>query len=66
MDFPSKVIWNVWVLPKVGSFAWEATWSKIMTLDNIQKRGWVVANRCFLFGKEEESIDYLLIHCDLT
>ena len=23
-------------------------------------------NRCFLCGKEEESTDHLLIHCDLT
>ena len=37
-DFPSKVIWNAWVPPKVRIFAWEATWSKIFTLDNIQKR----------------------------
>ena len=46
-DFPSKVVWN----------AWEAVWSKFMTLDNIQKRGWVVVSRCFLCGKEEETID---------
>ena len=37
--FPSKVIWNPWVPPKAGIFAWEATWSKILTLDNIKKKG---------------------------
>lgn len=36
-----------------------------MTLDNIQNRGWVVANRCSLSGKEE-STDHLLLHSDLT
>ena len=66
MVFPSKVIWNAWVPPKVGIFASEATWNKILTLDNVQKRGWAVAKRCYLCKKEEESTDHLLIHCDLT
>ena len=66
MVFPSKVIWNTWVLPKAGIFAWEATWNKILTLDNVQKRGWAVANKCYLCKREEESTDHFLIHCDLT
>ena len=66
MVFPSKVIWNAWVPPKAGIFPWEASWNKILTLDNIQKRGWAVANMCFLCEKEEESADHLLIHCDVT
>ena len=48
MDFPTSVIWNSWVPPKVGIFAWEATWNKILTLDHTQRRGWVVENKCFL------------------
>ena len=66
MVFPSMVIWNAWVPPKAWIFAWEATWNKILTLDNVQKRGWVVASRCNLCKKEEESTDHLLIHCNLT
>ena len=37
--FPSNVIWNSWVPPKVGIFAWEAAWCKILTLDKLQRRG---------------------------
>ena len=66
MDLPSKLIWNARAAQKVGIFSWEATWRKIMILDNIQKRGWAMTNRCFLCGKGEESTDHLLIHCDLT
>ena len=66
MNFPSKMIWNSWVPPKVEIFAWEATWSKILTLDNIQRRGWTVTNRCYLCGKEEKSTGNILIHCDMT
>ncbi|RVW97629.1 hypothetical protein CK203_027994 [Vitis vinifera] len=27
--FPMKIIWNLWVQPKVSFFAWEATWGKL-------------------------------------
>ena len=48
---------------KVGFFAWEAFWSKVLTLDQLKKRGRCLANRCFLCGEEEESIDHILIQC---
>ena len=31
--FPSSMIWNPWVLVKVGLKAWEATCGRIFTLD---------------------------------
>ena len=49
--------------PKVGFFAWEATWGKALTLDQIQRRGWSLANKCFFCYNEEESIDLIFIHC---
>ena len=48
VSFPSKIIWNSYVHPKLSFFAWEASWGKILTLDRLQKRGWALANRCFL------------------
>ena len=47
----------------MGFFAWEASWGKVLTLDQLKKRGWTLANRCFLCCVEEESIDHILIHC---
>ena len=44
-------------------FAWEASWGKVLTLDQLKKRGWTLANRCFLCCAEEEFIDHILIHC---
>ena len=44
-------------------FAWEASWGKVLTLDQLKKRGRILANRCFLCCEEEESIDHILIHC---
>ena len=58
-----KLIWNSWVPTKVGFFAWEASWGKVLTLDNLKKKGRALANRCFLCGKEDETVDHLLVHC---
>ena len=64
--FPSGLIWNENVQPKISCFAWEATWGKALTLDMVQKRGWALANRCFLCLENEETIDHLLLHCSRT
>ena len=50
-------------LPKWVFFAWEASWDKVLTLDQLKERGCILANRCFLSCVEEESIDHILIHC---
>ncbi|KAJ9678729.1 hypothetical protein PVL29_020805 [Vitis rotundifolia] len=59
-------IWNGWVQPKISFFAWEAAWGKTLTLDLVQKRGWSLANRCFMCLENEETIDHLLLHCSKT
>ena len=64
--FSTSMIWNSWVPPKVSFFAWEATWAKVLTLDDLRRRGWCLANRCFLCQSEEEFIDHILIHCVKT
>ena len=64
MSFPVEVVWNGWVPLKACFFAWEASSGKAQTLDQLQRRGWILANRCFLGHIEEESIDHILLHCD--
>ena len=65
-SFPSKIIWNSCVQPKLSFFVWEASWRRVLTLDRLQKRGWALANRCFMCQMFEESIDHLLLHCEKT
>ena len=62
-DFPYHSIWNSVVPPKIGIFTWEAVWGKVLTLDNLKRRGMAFANRCFLCEESEETINHLLIHC---
>ena len=59
-SFPSKIIWISCAQPKISFFVWEASWERVLTLDHLQKRGWVLANRWFLCQKRGESIDHLL------
>ncbi|RVW37937.1 hypothetical protein CK203_101880 [Vitis vinifera] len=47
-SFPMKIIWNSYVRLKISFFAWEASWGRVLTLDRLQRRGWALANRCFL------------------
>lgn len=44
MQFPTDLIWNSWVLTKVGFFAYEAAWRQILTLDRLKKRVWTLVN----------------------
>ena len=42
--FPHQLIWSNWVPTKMSFFAWEAFWGKVLTLDQIKKRGRALAN----------------------
>ena len=67
VQFPRKIIWSPYVPPKVGFFfAWEASWEKVLTLDQLKRRGWTLANRFFFCLVEEESTNHILIHCTKT
>ena len=63
IEFPSRSVWNPVVPPKIGFFAWEVVWGKVLMLDQLKRRGMTFANRFFLCEEDEESIDHLLIHC---
>ena len=54
-----SVIWNSRVPSKVSFFAWEASLGKVLIIDQLQKRGWSLVNRCF--KDMEESKDHILL-----
>jgi hypothetical protein len=61
--FPWKSIWRTKAPPRVAFFVWTAVRGKILTLDNLRRRGMVVVNRCWLCESDGESVDHLLLHC---
>ena len=61
--FPWSIIWRSWAPMRVSFFAWEASWNRILTTDQLKRRGWILPNRCYLCKMEEETSDHLLLFC---
>ena len=38
VQFPESIIWSPCVPTKASFFAWEASWGKVLTLDQLKKR----------------------------
>jgi hypothetical protein len=64
--FPWKSIWKVKVPVRVSFFAWTAALGRILTVDNLRKRGLIVVDWCSMCKRSGESIDHLLLHCDVA
>jgi hypothetical protein len=62
-SFPWKSIWRSKAPPRVAFFAWTAAHGKILTVDNLRRKGMVLVNRCWLCEADGESVDHLLLHC---
>jgi hypothetical protein len=65
-SFPWKSIWRVKAPSRVAFFVWTAALGKILTMDNLRKRNVVVVEWCCMCKKSGESIDHLLIHCEVA
>ena len=53
-EFPSSLVWNPWVPKRVSFFAWEAIWGRILTIDQLKRKGWILPSRCYLCKVDEE------------
>ncbi|CAN1262893.1 Putative ribonuclease H protein At1g65750 [Linum perenne] len=62
-SFPSKWIWSSPAPPKVQFFCWLVFRNRIATIDNLQRRGFAIPNRCVLCKMESESVNHIFIHC---
>uniref|UniRef100_A0A2N9HQY3 DNA topoisomerase (ATP-hydrolyzing) n=1 Tax=Fagus sylvatica TaxID=28930 RepID=A0A2N9HQY3_FAGSY len=61
--FPWKIIWGVKSPRRVAFFMWTVAWDRILTYDNLRKRGLVLAGWCCMCKGDDESVDHLFIHC---
>ena len=52
--------------PKINIFFWVMLQNRILTVDNLIKRGQKIPNRCILCKNHCESVDHLFLHCDFT
>jgi hypothetical protein len=59
-------VWRTKSPPRAAFFVWSAALRKILTLDNLWKRQVVVINRYFMCKKDGESVNHLLLHCEVV
>ena len=64
--FPWKSIWRVKAPRRVSFFVWTAAHGRILTCDNLMKRGFVMAGWCCMCKCSGESVDHLLLHCEVV
>lgn len=56
-------IWKIKAPPRVKIFIWIMLRNKILTMDNLIKRGWQTPNRCILCKQAAESVQHLFATC---
>jgi len=64
-SFSWKSIWRVKLPAMVAFFVWTTALGKILTHDNLRKRN-VVIEWCCIYKKSGESIEHLLLHCEVA
>ena len=62
VPFPLKLVWGSWAPTKVSILTRE----RILTMDQLKRRGWVLVSYCCMCKNADESIDHLLIHCGIA
>ena len=65
-SFPWKGIWRVKALRRVAFFVWAAAWGRILTCDNLRRRGFVMIGWCCMCRCSGETVDHLLLHCSVV
>jgi hypothetical protein len=64
--FPLKSVWRTQAPSRAAFFIWSTTLGKILIVDNLRKMHIIIVDRCCLCKRDEESVDHLLLHCDLV
>jgi hypothetical protein len=61
-----RLIWGVKAPRRISFFTWTAARGKILTCDNLMRRGHVLAGWCCLCKNQWETVDHLLLHCEVA
>jgi hypothetical protein len=59
-------LWNSPQWPKIKIFQWLILHNRILTWENLRKRGFIGPSRCHLCEEKEETTNHLLDECTLT
>lgn len=61
-----RKVWKMKVPPRIKIFGWLTYHEKILTAENLQKRGWNLASMCVLCKANVESIRHLFSECPFS
>ena len=64
--FPWKSVRQTQAPPRAIFFVWSAALGKILTLDNLKRRQVFVTNRSCMCKRSEDTVDHLLLHCEVA
>ncbi|XP_078150358.1 uncharacterized protein LOC144545680 [Carex rostrata] len=64
--YDTRRIWKLKVPPRMRVFAWLMVLNKILTVDNLMRRGWSMVNRCVLCKNSSESVLHLFEQCQVS
>jgi len=62
-------LWDITVLifyAFLSFFVWTVAWVKILTSENLIKRGYSIVSWCCMCHRSEETVDHLLLHCSVA
>ncbi|OAY76175.1 putative ribonuclease H protein [Ananas comosus] len=62
-DSTPITVWYSFAPPRVQFFMWLLYKNRILTHDNLRRRGWILASRCELCFNVGEDIIHLFLHC---
>ena len=55
--------WITGLILKINIFLWLLLQDKVLTLDNLAKKGQIIHNKCSLCKKSSEMVKQFFIHC---
>lgn len=61
-----QLVWEPFGLPKINFFCWVLMRKRVLTGENLAKRGIFGPHRCPVYNAAQETIDHLFIDCPYT
>jgi zinc-binding in reverse transcriptase len=60
-----QITWSAYISLKIKIFLWLVQKNKILTKENLRKRGWQGDTKC-IFYNELETTEHLFVHCSIS